>query len=351
MFSNFFHRFSHDMGVDLGTTNTLVYVRGRGIVMNEPSVVAVNTKTDKILAIGREAKGMLGKTPPHILAIRPLVKGVVSDFEATEKMLQYFIEKVHKEHSFFFPKPKIVIGIPLDTTEVERKAVEDAALSAGAHTVHLVEEVMASSLGARLPVGESTGSMVVDIGGGTTEIAVLALYGIVSAKSLKVAGYELDKYIVNYIREEFELLIGEATAEELKINLGSAAPTDLTLQEMKIRGRDLVVGLPKEVTVTQEQVREAMQRPLTLIIDTIKGVLENTPPELVADVSSRGIVLTGGGALLPGFDRAVEAALGIPVKVADDPLTCVVRGTGAILEDHKLLLEVVVPSTRDDIVG
>lgn len=338
------------MGVDLGTSNTLVYVRGRGIVMNEPSVVAVNTKNDKIIAIGQDAKRMVGKTPGHITAIRPLVKGVVSDFEATEKMLQYFIEKVHRERSLFFAKPMVVIGIPLDTTEVERKAVEDAAISAGAHTVYLVEEVVAAAIGARLPVGESTGSMVCDIGGGTTEIAVVSLHGIVSSKSLQIAGMEFDRAIINYVREEFGILIGEHTAEELKINLGSAFPVDLPLQEMKIRGRDLITGLPKEVTVTEEQTREALKRPLHSIIEQMKVVLENTPPELVSDVAQRSIVLTGGGALIPGLDRAIENVLGIPVKVADDPLTCVVRGTGTILEDPVLLKEVVMPSTREEMV-
>jgi rod shape-determining protein MreB len=350
MFKNLFNRFSHDMGVDLGTTNTLVYVKGRGIVINEPSVVAVNTKSGKILAIGNEAKRMVGKTPSHITAIRPLVKGVVSDFEATEKMLQHFIEKVHKEGSPFFSRPKIVIGIPLDTTEVERKAVEDAALSAGAHTVYLVEEVMAAAIGARLPVGESVGSMVVDIGGGTTEIAVLALYGIVAAKSIDIAGMELDKYIINFCREEFGLLIGEKTAEELKIALGGVIPVEGEQKEMKVRGRDLLSGLPKESVIGSEQIREAIRRPVSSIIEHIKGVMEGTPPELVADISERGIVLTGGGALLSGLDRAIEAALRIPVHVADDSLTCVVRGTGAILEDPNLLKEVVVPSTKDEAV-
>jgi rod shape-determining protein MreB len=351
MFKDFFHRFSHDMGVDLGTANTLVYVRGRGIVINEPSVVAVNTKTDKILAIGHEAKRMVGKTPSHILAIRPLIKGVVSDFEATEKMLKYFIEKVHKDRGIFFPKPKIVIGIPLDTTEVERKAVEDAALSAGAHTVYLVEEVVAAAIGARLPIGESTGSMVVDLGGGTSEIAVLSLFGIVASRSLEIAGVELDKHIMSYLREENGILVGDKTAEELKINLGSAYPVELPLEEMKVRGRDLITGLPKEITVTVEQIREAIRRPLGTIVDTLKGVLESTPPELVADIAERGIILTGGGALLPGIDRVIQDALRIPVKVADDPLTCVVRGTGIIIEDKILLQEVKIPSTRDDVAS
>lgn len=334
------------MGIDLGTANTLVYVKDKGIVINEPSVVAVNTRTEQILAIGEEAKKMVGKTPSHITAVRPLVGGVISDFEVTEKMLKYFIEKVHKESFGFMPRPRIVIAVPLGITEVERKAVEDATLHAGAREVFLIEEPMAAAIGSRLPIQESTGNIIVDIGGGTTEIAVISLGGIVSSKSLKIAGNELDRNIIQFAREEFNLLLGEKTAEETKIKIGSAYVEEGQDKETKIRGRDLISGLPKEVSVTSSQIRKAISKSLKIIIDNIKSTIEYTPPELVADIYNRGIVLTGGGALLKNLDLVINAETKIPVHVTDDPLTCVARGTGLILEDLDKLKEVLITSSE-----
>jgi len=337
--------FSKDLGVDLGTANTLVYVREKGIVVNEPSVVAINNRTGQILAVGHEAKEMMGKTPPYITTTHPLSKGIISDFEVAEKMLKYFIEKVHENSFVFSPRPRVVIGVPLDITEVERKAVEDAVLSAGARAVHLVEEPMAAAVGARLPVTESVGTMVVDIGGGTTEIAVISLSGIVTWKSIPIAGDELNKNIVQYGREHFNMLVGERVAEQIKIRIGSAAvlAEPLTLE---MRGRDLMTGLPRETVVSDAQIREALSRSVRIIIENIKATLEVTPPELVADIYERGIVLCGGGALLRGLATAVSEAAHIPVRVADDPLTCVARGTGILLEDRRLLTTIALPSAR-----
>lgn len=339
-------RVSQDIGIDLGTANTLLYVKGRGIVVNEPSVVAVNTRTDQILAVGHEAERMIGKTPPHIVATRPLVDGIISDFEVTEKMLKYFIDKVHQESFTILPRPRVVIAIPTEVTEVEKKAVEDVVLSAGARSVYLIEEPMAAAIGTRLPVVEPTASMVVDIGGGTSEIAVISLSGIVTAKSLRLAGDELNQNIVQFAREQFNLLLGERVAEDIKIQIGSAAPLTSRL-EATMRGRDLISGLPKEVTVNDVQVRQAMARSVRNIIDSIKDTLEVTPPELVADIYERGIVLTGGGALLKNIDVAIAEATQIPVRVADDPLTCVVRGTGILLDSPELLKDVNVPSAQE----
>lgn len=336
-----FSRFGHNLGVDLGTKNTLVYVERKGIMINEPSVVAINSRTTEILEIGREAKKMVGKTPGHIQTIKPLVDGVISDFEITEKMLKYFIKKVHSESFSLLPRPRVIIGIPLDITEVEKKAVEDAARSAGARQVYLVEEIMAAAVGARLPVLDATANMVIDIGGGTTDIAVISLGGVVSWKSLRIAGNELDNNIVEYIREEFNLLIGEQLAEKIKINIGSAIPFS-EVREMEVRGRDLVNGLPKAVIVTDAQIREAMSRTVNKMVDNIKLTLEATPPELVADIYERGIILTGGGALLYGLDQLVSQATKTPVIVADDPLTCMARGTGLLFADEKLLAKVMV---------
>ena len=334
-------RFGHDLGVDLGTKNTLVYVDKRGIIINEPSVVAINTRTTEILEIGHEAKKMVGKTPGHIQTVKPLVDGVISDFEVTEKMLKYFIKKVHSENFTILPRPRIIIGIPLNITEVEKKAVEDAAKSAGARKVFLVEEVMAAAIGARLPVLDATANMVVDIGGGTTDIAVISLGGVVSYKSLRLAGNELDNNIAEYVREEFNLLIGEQLAEKVKINIGSVIPFEES-REMEIRGRDLISGLPKAVIITDQQVREAIARTVHKIIENIKLTLEATPPELVSDIYERGIVLTGGGAMLYGLDRLIAQAAKIPVIVADDPLTAMVRGTGLLFADEILLNKVMV---------
>lgn len=341
MFGRFLGKFSHGMGIDLGTKNTLVYIEDKGIVINEPSVVAINTRTNEILEVGTEAKKMVGKTPGHIQAIKPLVDGVISDFEVAEKMLKYFITKVKNESFSFFSRPTVVIGTPLDLTEVERKAVEDAARSAGASKVYLVEEAMAAAVGARLPVTEATATMIVDIGGGTTEIAVISLGGVVAWKSLRLAGNEFDNNIIEYVREEFNILIGEQVAENIKIQIGSAVPMEEP-KEMEIRGRDLINGLPKAVMINDKQVREALSRTISKIIENIKTILETTPPELVSDIYERGVYLSGGGALLRGLDKAISTAAKIPVKIAEDPLTCVVRGCGIILGDRNLLEKVVL---------
>jgi rod shape-determining protein MreB len=346
MFAKLLGKFSHDLGIDLGTKNTLVYVSDKGIVVNEPSVVAINKRTNEILEVGVAANKMVGKTPGHIEAIKPLVDGVISDFEVTEKMLKYFITKVHQENFVLIPRPRVVIGIPLDLTEVEKKAVEDAAKSAGARKVYLIEEAMASAIGAHLPVTEATATMVVDIGGGTTEIAVISLGGVVTWKSLRLAGNEFDNNIIEYIREEFNILIGEQIAEDIKIKIGSAIPMDEP-KEMEVRGRDLISGLPKAIIVTDKQVREAISRTILKIVENIKTILETTPPELVSDIYERGIFLSGGGALLRGLDKAISLASKIPVKIADDPLTCVVRGTGYLLGDKELLEKVVRPNAYE----
>lgn len=340
MFKNLFKKFNTDLGIDLGTKNTLVYIDDRGIVVNEPSVVAVNTKTAEVLEVGEAARKMVGKTPSHISAIKPLVDGVISDFEVTEKMLKYFFNKVGGESSILSPRPRVVIGIPLDITEVERKAVVDAAKSAGARKVYLIEEAMAAAIGARLPVTEATASMIIDIGGGTTEIAVISLGGIVTWKSLRIAGNEFDNNIIEYVREEFNILIGEQLAEKIKISIGSVLPKideKEDLQEIEVRGRDLLNGLPKSIQINEKQVREAIMPTINKIIENIKMILETTPPELVSDIYERGVFLCGGGALLKGIDQVISEATKIPVRVADDPLTCVVRGTGVLLSDQELL--------------
>lgn len=346
MFNKFFGKFSKDLGIDLGTTNTLVYAPDRGIIINEPSVVAVNMRTDEILCVGAEAKKMLGKTPPHIQAIKPLVDGVISDFEVTEKMLKYFIDKAHSEHFTLVPRPRVVIGIPLDITEVEKKAVEDAAKSAGAREVFLIEQSMSAAIGTRLDVTGAQAIMVVDIGGGTTEIAVISLGGVVTWKTLRMAGNALDNDIVQYVREEFNILIGEQAAENIKIRIGSASPLKQSM-EMHLRGRDLINGLPKEVMINDSQAREAMQRIIKQIIENIKITLETTPPELVSDIYEHGIILTGGSALIRGLDKEIAQAARIPVRVAEDPLTCVVRGTGILLADPALLAKVLSPATEE----
>lgn len=341
MLKNFLGRFSHDIGIDLGTANTLVYVRGKGIVINEPSVVAINTKTKQILAIGEEAKTMVGKTPAHIVASRPLVDGVVSDFEITEQMLKYFIEKVHKESFAFFPRPRVVIGIPSGVTEVEKRAVEDATTNAGARQAFLIEEPMAAAVGSHLPVHEAAGSMIVDIGGGTSEVAVISLGGIVASRSIRIAGDELTEDIITYAKEKFNLQVGERTAEAIKINVGSACKIDEEL-EAPIRGRDIVTGLPKEIIITSDQVRQALAKSVRAIIDAVKNTIEETPPELIADIMDKGIYLAGGGALLRGLDKLINQQTKMPVHIADDPLTSVVRGTGLVLEDIDSLKDVLV---------
>lgn len=346
MFKNFFNNISKDLGIDLGTSNTLVYSKDGGIIIYEPSIVAINIRTDQILAVGKDAKDMLGKTPPHIEITKPLAKGVISDFEVTEKMLKYFIDKTYVGSMGFAPRPRIVIGVPLETTEVERKAVEDAALSAGARKVYLVECPMLAALGARLPLSESIGMMLVDIGGGTTEIAVMSLAGIVTWKSLDIAGDELNKNIIQYARDVFNILLGERVAEKIKMRIGSAVPLDVPL-EMEMRGRDLLTGLPKEIMINDSQIREALERSIRTIVDQIKATLEKTPPELVADIYERGIVLTGGGALLRGLDTMISRHAEIPVRVAEDPGTAVVRGAGLLLENEELLNDISLPSATE----
>ena len=335
--------FSHDIGVDLGTANTLVYVRDKGIVINEPSVVAINQKSKQILAIGNEARKMVGRTPAHIVAIRPLVDGVISDFEVTEQMLKYFIDKVHREKFSLFPRPRVVIGIPYGVTEVERRAVEEAALNAGARQVFLIEEPVAAAIGARLPIQEAAGNMIVDIGGGTTEVAVISLGGIVASRSLRTAGDEMNQDIIDFAREKFNLLLGERTAEEIKLRAGSA----MELKEMiniPMRGRDLVSGLPKEIVVNDEHIRIAIRKSVKQIVDAIRSTMEETPPELVADIMEKGIVLCGGGALLRSLDILVKEVTQTEVHIADDPLTSVVRGAGLVLEDLENLKNVLLPT-------
>lgn len=342
----FFGTFSQDIGIDLGTANTLVYVRGRGIVINEPSVVAINKKTGDMLAIGKEAQKMVGKTPSHIVAIRPLKDGVISDFEVTEQMLRYFIQKVHQEGFHILPRPRVVIGIPSSVTEVERRAVEEASLRAGARSVFLIEESMAAAIGSRMPVHEPIGNMIVDIGGGTTEVAVISLGGIVVSRTLRVAGDDMNENIVNYARDNFNILMGERTAEEIKIRIGSAIEIPEPL-ETPLRGRDLVTGLPKEVVISDTQVREALQKSVMTIVEAIKNTVEETPPELISDIIEHGIMLTGGGSLVRGLDQVVSQATRMKTRLTDDPLTSVVRGTGFVLEDIEAVQELLLPSVHN----
>lgn len=348
MLNRLFGYFSKDIGIDLGTANTLIYVRGRGIVINEPSVVAINQKTGQIVAIGAEAKRMVGRTPAQIVATRPLIAGVVSDFEVTEEMLKYFIRKVHDEGFSMFARPRVVIGIPSGVTEVEKRAVEDAAKNAGAREVYLVEEPMAAAIGVRMPIQDPVGSMVVDIGGGTTDIAVISLGGIVVARNLRIAGDKLNEDIIRFARDEFKLLLGERTAEDIKIAIGSAHELQEPM-EAAMRGRDLVSGLPKELIVDDSDIRRAMRHSINILVNAIKSAVEETPPELVADIMHRGIVLVGGGSLLRGLDYLIQEETKIPVKVAEDPLTAVVRGTGIILEDVDSLRDVLVSTGFDKV--
>src|SRR5213082_1545085 len=331
-----------DMAVDLGTANTLVYVRGKGIVLNEPSVVAINTNTSGILAVGTEAKRMIGRTPGNIVAIRPLKDGVIADFETTERMLRYFIQKVHRRRHF--AKPRVVVCVPSGITGVEQRAVKDAGYQAGARKVYIIEEPMAAAIGAGLPVHEPTGNMVVDIGGGTTEVAVISLGGIVASQSVRVAGDELDEAIIQYIKKEYSLALGERTAEEVKITLGSAWPLEEELTA-EIRGRDLVTGLPKTIITSTEEIRRAIEEPVSAIVDAVKVTLDKTPPELAADIMEQGIVLTGGGALLHGIDARLHAETGMPFIVAKDPLFCVAVGGGQYLEEFEALKQVLISSS------
>ena len=330
---SFFKRFkgalSNDIGIDLGTANSLVYVRGQGIVLNEPSVVAVNTKTNKVLAVGSEAKRMLGKTPGSIRAVRPMKGGVIADFEITEQMIRYFVQKVRKKTQLM--RPRLVVAVPIDVTEVERKAVEDSARNAGCRDVILISEPMAAAMGVGMPVSEPTGNMIVDIGGGTTEIAVISLRDIVEAKSVRVGGDTLDAAIINHVKRAYSLSIGERTAETIKLEIGSAYPMDDEVT-MDIRGRDLNGGLPKTVTVTSEEIREAIVEPVTTIVEGVRYCLEQCPPELAADLIDHGIVLAGGGAKLRGLDQLIAEETGLPVTVADEALLAVAKGTGVYLE-------------------
>lgn len=338
--------FSRDLGIDLGTANILVFMKNKGIIINEPSVVAINTSTNVVLAVGDEAKLMIGRTPGNIVAIRPMRDGVIADFEITQAMLKYFIKKAVKT-GFFSRKPRIVICVPSGVTEVEKRAVEEAATSAGAspRDCHLIEEPMAAAIGAGLPVSEPTGSMVVDIGGGTSEVAVISLGGIVTSKSLRVGGDRLDDNIVTYVKREYNLAIGERTAEEIKISIGNAFQDDWK-KEMEIRGRDLISGLPKTVTITSEQVRFFIEEPINSIIDAIKYTLEKTPPELASDIMESGIMLTGGGALLRGLDKLITHETGMPVHIASEPLNCVALGTGQVLENIEVLRSVLISSRK-----
>jgi len=326
---------SRDIGIDLGTANTLVYIKGKGIVLREPSVVAINKNTGKVLAVGNEAKNMIGRTPGNIVAIRPMKDGVIADFDVTEKMLRHFIEKVGGKNSF--KSPRIVVCFPSGVTEVEKRAIEEATKSAGAREVGLLEEPMAAAIGAGLPVGEPTGSMVVDIGGGTTEVAIISLGGVVTSMSLRVAGDELDQAIMAYIKKQYNLMIGERTSENIKIQLGSAYEVEEKAENMQIRGRDLISGLPKVVEIGEDEVREALREPVYSIIEAIKTTLEKTPPELAADIMDKGIMLTGGGALLKGLDALIAHETHMPVNIAEIPLDCVAVGAGKALDNVDIM--------------
>ena len=332
-----------DMAVDLGTANTLVYVRGRGVVLDEPSVVAVNTTTKAVLAVGSEAKQMIGRTPNHIQAVRPLRDGVIADFEMTERMIRYFIQQVHRR--WFIAKPRVVVCVPSGITGVEQRAVEEATISAGARSAYIIEEPMAAAIGSGLPIHEPTGNMIVDIGGGTTEVAVISLGGIVTSQSIRVGGDELDEAIVSYIRKEYSLMLGDRTAEQVKMTIGSAFPQN-DEQSAEIRGRDQVSGLPKTIVISAEEIRRALEEPVNQIIDAVKDTLDKTPPELAADVMDRGIVLTGGGGLLRGLDERLKHETGIPIHLAENPLESVVLGSGKCLEEFEVLKKVLVSSTR-----
>ena len=343
MLNKILGKFSKDVGIDLGTANTLVYVKDKGIVINEPSVVAVNKKTGQILAIGKEARKMVGKTPAHIVVTRPLVDGVVSDFETTEQMLKYFIEKVHKDGFTLFPRPRVVVGIPSGVTEVEKRAVIDATINAGAREAYLIDEPMAAAIGARLPVQEPAGNMIVDIGGGTTEVAVISLGGVVVSRSLRIAGDEMNEDIIRYARNEHNLLLEERTAEDTKINIGNAYRQDKDkAEEMPIRGRDLISGLPKEVYLTEDEARRAMAKSIKIIINNVKSAVEEAPPELVGDIMQKGIILAGGGGLIKGLNKLISEQTEMPVHKMEDPLTAVVRGIGIVLENLDQLKDVLI---------
>ncbi len=342
MFDFLFNMFSRDMGIDLGTANSLVHVKGKGIVLMEPSVVAIQRETKAVLAVGNEAKLMIGRTPGNIIAIRPMKDGVIADFDVTQTMLRHFILRAHRKTLF---KPRVLVAVPSGVTEVERRAVIDATLQAGAREAYLIEEPMAAAIGAGLPVHEPTGNMIVDIGGGTTEVAVISLGGIVTSKSIRIAGDEMDEAITNYVKRSYNLMIGERTAEDIKIQIGSAYPLN-DGETMDVKGRDLVTGLPKTITITAEEVRKALSEPVAAIIDAIKVTLEKTPPELAADIMDKGIIMTGGGSLLRGVDKLVADQTGMPVTITDEPLLGVVRGTGKALEELETLRKILIASKK-----
>lgn len=330
----------NDIGIDLGTANMLVYVRGKGIILNEPSVVAVNQKTGQVVAVGTEAKNMLGRTPPHIVAVRPIVDGVISDFEVTEEMIHYLLNKAQLVSKKFLG-PRVVVGVPSGITNVETRAVRDATKNAGASEVHIVEEPMAAAIGMHLPIGDPVGNMVIDIGGGTADIAVISLGGVISSKNVRIAGDKLNSDIAAYIRSEFKIVIGEKTSEEIKITITSLLPGDAPL-ETQARGRDLITGLPREVVVTDSDIRDAVSHSIERLVEATKEVLEITPPEILSDIMHRGIHLAGGGALMKGFAEVLGEEVKMPVYVADDPLTCVVRGTGIILEKIESFKDILI---------
>jgi rod shape-determining protein MreB len=333
--------FSNDLAIDLGTANTLVYIKGKGIVCNEPSVVVIRKDDKKPIAVGTEAKRMIGKTPANITAIRPMKDGVIADFDATGEMLKYFIKKVHNRRSFI--SPRIIIGVPSGITQVEQRAVKDAAQLSGAREVYLIGEPMAAAVGVGLPVGEPSGNMIVDIGGGTTDVAVISLDGVVYSKAVRVGGDKMDESIMAYIKRRYNLMIGDTTTEQIKINIGSAYKIDgIEQRVMEIKGRDLISGIPKTLAINEDEIREALQEPVNTILDTIKVILENTPPELAADIVDRGIVLAGGGALLRGLDLLIREETGLPVILAEDPITAVVRGVGKMLDELDLLKKVAL---------
>ena len=334
--------FSNDMAIDLGTANTLVYVKGEGIVLNEPSIVAIHQADNTVLAVGKEAKAMLGRTPGNIVAIRPLKDGVIADFDVTEKMLGYFIRRVHRRRALV--RPRIVIGVPSGITQVEKRAVRDSAMQAGAREVYLIEEPMAAAIGAGMPITEPGGNMVVDIGGGTTEVAVISLSGIVYSRSVRIAGDEMDEAIVQYIRKNYNLLVGERRAEEIKIRLGSAYPMGGERRTMEVKGRDLIDGIPKTIVIGDDEIREALREPIMTIVEAVRTALERTPPELAADIVDKGIVLTGGGALLKGLDLLLRQETNLPITIAEDPLSCVALGTGKVLDELDLLKKVAIPT-------
>ena len=338
-FRSFFSIFSNDLAIDLGTANTLVYAEGRGIVVREPSIVAINKITNKVEAVGSAAKEMLGRTPGNIVAIRPMKDGVIADFEVTERMLDYFIKKAHGRS--LFVRPKIVISVPSDITQVEKRAVKDSAMQAGASEVFIIDQAMAAAIGAGLPITEPTGNMIVDIGGGTTDVAVISLAGIVYSKSVRVASNEMDEAVIQYIKRRYNLLIGERTAETIKMEIGSAYPLDEPLT-MEVKGRDLVEGIPKTVTLTDAEVREALAETVGIIVDAVRVALEKTPPELAADIMDKGIVLTGGGSMLKNLDKRLREETGLPISLAEEPLSSVALGTGAMLADVDLLRKISI---------